>query len=176
MVSGSDFLKELNATPTSIDESTFCSVAVGNAMGGSKGDGLFSADEQKPVDGTVPSSTEIKSFAVVHGRGMQGMDYSRYRAALDSPQVRDWASVRYLQALRKYQEPNRSPGTAAGTILAVDHSGSVTELIAMYILPGLAWGLAYWLGLRNGRAGVSRRAAWARAAGMFLLLVIGSGV
>lgn len=176
MVSGSDFLKELNAAPTSIDEATFCSVAVGNAMGEANGDGLFSADEQKPVDGTVPSSTEIRSFAVVHGRGMLGMDYSRYTAALDSPQVRDWASVRYLQALREYQEFNRSPSAAASTVLAVDHSGAVTALIAMYIVSGLAWGLAYWLGVRNGRAGVSRRAAWARALGMFLLLVIGSGV
>lgn len=176
MVSGSDFLKELNAAPTSIDEATFCSVAVGNAMGEANGDGLFSADEQKPVDGTVPSSTEIKSFAVVHGRGMLGMDYSRYTAALDSPEVRDWASVRYLQALRKYQGFNRPPSTAVDTAIAVDRSGSVTELIAMYIVSGLTWGLAYWLGVRNGRAGVSRRAAWARTLGMFLLLVIGSGV
>jgi hypothetical protein len=176
MVSGSDFLKELNAAPTSIDESTFCSVAVGNAMGEAKGDGLFSADEQKPMDGTVPSSTEVRSFAVVHGKGMQGMDYSRYTAALDSRQVRDWASMRYLQALGKYQGFNRSPSTAAGTVRAIDYSGSVTARIAMYIVSGLTWGLAYWLGVWNGRAGVSRRAAWARALGMFLLLLIGSGV
>ena len=49
-------------------------------------------------------------------------------------------------------------------------------LIALYIAFGFTWGLAYWLGLRNGRAGVSRRAAWARALGMLLLLVIGFGV
>jgi hypothetical protein len=107
---------------------------------------------------------------------MQGMDYSRYTAALDSRQVRDWASMRYLQALGKYQGFNRSPSTAAGTVRAIDYSGSVTALIAMYIVSGLTWGLAYWLGVWNGRAGVSRRAAWARALGMFLLLLIGSGV
>ncbi|KAF0209543.1 MAG: hypothetical protein FD171_268 [Actinobacteria bacterium] len=48
-------------------------------------------------------------------------------------------------------------------------------LIAVYIVSGLAWGLVYWLGLRDGRVGVSRRAAWSRAFGVFLLLVIGFG-
>jgi hypothetical protein len=176
MVSGSEFLNELNAVPTSIDEGTFCSVSVGNAMGDKRGDGLFSADDQNPVPGTVPSSTEIRSFSVVHGRGIQGVDYSRYTAALDSPQVRDWATKRYFQALRKYQDPNRPPAKPAGTVRVIGYPGSVAGLIATYIVTGLAWGLAYWLGLRNGRAGVSRRAAWASALGMFLLLVIGSGV
>ncbi|TDB38071.1 MAG: hypothetical protein D9V44_08490 [Actinobacteria bacterium] len=175
MVAGSRFLKELNAIPTSIREDTFCSVAVGDALGETKGDGLFSADEQKPMDGTVPSSTEVRSFAVVHGRGMKGMDYSKYTAALDSPQVRDWASVRYLQALEEYQKPDRSPSTGANTVPARRGSGSIAGLIAVYLVSGLVWGLAYWFGLRNGRAGVRRRAAWARAVGMFLLLVVGFG-
>jgi hypothetical protein len=176
MVSGSNFLQDLNATPTFIDTSTFCSVAVGNAMGEAKGDGLFSVDEQTPVVGTVPTSTEVRTFPVVHGRGMLGVDYSRYTAAQDSPQVRGWARVRYLQALRQYQEFNRSPSTAAGTVRAIDRAGSLTALIAVYIVSGLTWGLAYWFGLRSGRAGVSRRAAWPRSLGMCLLLVIGSGV
>jgi hypothetical protein len=176
MVSGSEFLKELNTVPTSIDEATFCSVAVGNAMGDARGDGLFSADEQKPIPGTVPSSTQIRSFAVVHGGGIQGVDYSRYTAALDSPQVRGWAVVRYFKALRGYQESNPSAARPAGTVRVIGYPSSVAELIATYILTGLVCGLAYWLGLWNGRVGVGRRAAWASALGMFLLLVIGSGV
>jgi hypothetical protein len=49
-------------------------------------------------------------------------------------------------------------------------------LIAIYIVSGFTWGVAYWLGLRNGLAGVSRRAAWARAFGIFLFLAIGFGL
>lgn len=48
-------------------------------------------------------------------------------------------------------------------------------LIAVYIVSGLAWGLVYWLGLRDGRARVTQRAAWSRALGMLLLLMIGFG-
>lgn len=48
-------------------------------------------------------------------------------------------------------------------------------LIAAYIVAGLAWGFAYWFGLRNGRAGVSRRVAWVRALSMLLLLMVVSG-
>lgn len=176
MVSGSNFLRELNATPTAIDESTFCSVAVGDAMGERKGDGLFSVDEQTPLAGTVPFSTEVRSFPVVHGRGMLGVDYGRYIAAQDSPQVRGWASARYQQALSQYQEFKRSPKAAARTVRGVDRSGSPSRLTAVYMAAGLTWGLVYWFGLRSGRAGVSQRTALARSLGMFLLLAVGSGI
>jgi hypothetical protein len=51
----------------------------------------------------------------------------------------------------------------------------MSALIAVYVVSGLAWGLAYWLGLRDGRSAVSQRAAWARAIGMFLFLAIAFG-
>ncbi len=132
MVSGSAFLRELNAG--SISEATFCSVAVGNAMGEAGGDDLFSVDEQEPVDGTVPSSTEIREFAVVHGHGMFGINYNRYTAATASSQVKDWAIARYREALKAYQQPNQLLGTPpakrslrTATALVMDVSGSMGD-------------------------------------------------
>jgi Lipase (class 2) len=176
MVSGSGFLKELNAVPASIGSGTIVSVSVGNAMGDARGDGLFSVDEQTPVTGTVPSSTIVRSFPVVHGRGIIGVDYSRYTAAQDSPQVRGWASVRYFQALRLYQVSSRGPVEPSGTVRPIGLPDSGFELVATYVIACLAWGLAFWLGHMNGRAGVRRRTAWARALTVFLLLGVGSGV
>ena len=106
MVSGSGFLQQLNAASAPVEMGTCCSVAVGNAMGEPRGDGLFSVDEQIPAQGTVPSSTVVRAFPVVHGAGIWGVDYSKYTAALESPEVRKWASIRYSQALREYRRPD----------------------------------------------------------------------
>lgn len=125
MINDSPFMKELNTVPTSIDEATFCSVVVGNAEGDAHGDALFSADEQTPKAGTVPASTEIKKFPVVHGNG--NTQKGKYTTALNSPEVKDWAIERYRQALKKYQVPDQTLGSSASTVLAIDHSPSMKE-------------------------------------------------
>lgn len=125
MINDSPFMKELNAS--SVDEGALCSVVVGNAEGEAHGDALFSVDEQTPIASTFPSHYNIKKFAVLHGSGMNGVDYKNYRPALGSVEVRDWVVARYKEALKKYQEPNQPLTTAANTVLAIDHSGSMGE-------------------------------------------------
>jgi len=121
MVPNSDFMKELNKPNTLISEATFFSVVVGDNVG--DGDGLFTAAEQTPITGTVPDSSQVQTFSVVHG-------YDRSKdgtPAVGSPEVQKWAKERYREALKKYQEPNQPLTSAANTVLAIDHSGSMTE-------------------------------------------------
>jgi hypothetical protein len=172
MVADSAFLKALNAVSVPTTDATVVSVAVGNAMGYEDGDGLFSVDEQTPGPGTVPSSTAVRCFPVVHGRGILAVDYGKYTAAQDSPEVRGWAKTRYLQAQALYQASPESPAGPPGPFRPVPLPDSRVERLGSYLLAFSAWGLALWLGVQSGVAGFRPRSAWAIAVGVFVVVGI----
>jgi hypothetical protein len=174
MVAGSKFLRELNATPMSIDGSTQVSVAIGDAIDG-KRDGLFSVDEQTPLPGTVPTSTVVRRFDVVHGLGILGVDYGRYTAAQYSTAVRDWAAERYRQVARDYTGLSQSAdGVRRGSSRArpaPDADAAVT-----YSVSGFGWLAALSAGFLCRRARVPRRIVWVGAVVGSLLMVLGSAM
>ena len=131
----SPFMTMLN-NPSSRDKLNPFSFAVGNHWG-IYGDGVLTALEQTPIDATVPS-TDSAYFDVVHGYGMglaltnANLAWHQHSTkeipAVGDSGVKSFAIAQYRKAQTEYEAQLSPPGpSAANTVLAIDHSGSMSQ-------------------------------------------------